>query len=197
MVLVASTTIFAESTQQFRIKMVDPSGAPFPDVLVIVKSLETGQEISRALTTSAGTVPVADLSPGTYRIIATCPYGICATRVAEFLVEQRPLDMTVKLDVLPTQGNVWRVGSPTSLQVMITDQMGLPVPSAEILARDPEAKHEHWYKTDAKGEADIKLEGSTTTVVVFHHDVVVERTISASAASDLAKEHKAFTVQLK
>jgi len=67
-----------------RLKVLDQTGAAFPDVLVIVKSLAGKGEIFRALTDQSGCVPERDLPAGLYRAIATCPYGICETRLASF-----------------------------------------------------------------------------------------------------------------
>src|SRR5262245_16161710 len=88
-----------------RVVMVDGTGAGFTDVLVIVRSLEDGKESFRALTDSSGIVPVHDLNPGLYRLIATCPYGICQTTVHEFLVKRDPIDLRLPLEVVPTRGN--------------------------------------------------------------------------------------------
>src|SRR6266702_8425352 len=61
------------SAVPLRLRILDQSGAAFPDVLVIVKSLAGKGEIFRALTDQTGGVAERDLSPGLYRAIATCP----------------------------------------------------------------------------------------------------------------------------
>lgn len=49
-------SLASEGRGSFGIRVVDPSGAPFPDVLVIVKSLEGEGEMFRALTDATGSV---------------------------------------------------------------------------------------------------------------------------------------------
>src|SRR5689334_20790240 len=68
------------------IKIVDANGDPFANVLIIVRSLDGKGEIGRYLTNGEGLTSKLQLDDdGLYRIIATCPYGLCQTTVREFI----------------------------------------------------------------------------------------------------------------
>jgi hypothetical protein len=112
------------SAAPLRLRVMDQTGAAFQNVLVIVKSLAGKGEIFRALTDQAGGVPERNLPAGLYRAIATCPYGICETKVSEFLVGDTPVELEVKAGVSPTRGNVAMVGPSNRTRIQILDQTG-------------------------------------------------------------------------
>jgi hypothetical protein len=147
------------------LRVTDQTGAAFPDVLVIVKSLAGKGEIFRALTDQAGRAPERDLTAGLYRAIATCPYGICETRVTEFLVGDAPLELELKVDVSPTRGNVAIVGPSNQLKLDVLDAQGKPAIAA-VLVRDSNAEFEQWYKTNSEGEVDCRATGNQIFISV-------------------------------
>src|SRR5947209_18058988 len=116
------------SAVPLRRRVLDQSGAAFPDVLVIVKSLAGKGEIFRALTDQTGGVAERDLSPGLYRAIATCPYGICETKITELFVSDTPVELELKVDVSPARGIVAVVGPATRVTMDILEPQGNPVP---------------------------------------------------------------------
>src|SRR6516162_5491259 len=118
-----------------RLRLLDASGGSFPDVRVIVKSLEGKGEIFRSLTDSAGSVAQRNLAPGLYRVIATCPYGICKTKVSEFLVHIDPVELELKLDAWSTHGygDVVTVGSSPKITLRVIDAKGQTLSAAEVL----------------------------------------------------------------
>jgi hypothetical protein len=148
------------------LRVTDQTGAAFPDVLVIVKSLAGKGEIFRALTDQAGRAPERDLTAGLYRAIATCPYGICETRVTEFLVGDAPLELELKVDVSPTRGNVAIVGPSNQLKLDVLDAQGKPAIAA-VLVRDSNAEFEQWYKTNSEGEVDCRATGNHDNIRRF------------------------------
>jgi len=185
------------SVEPLRLKITDESGADFPNVLVIVKSLEGKGEIFRALTNSAGSVPERDLNPGLYRVIATCPYGICRTKISEFLVSGSPVEIELKLSVFPTRGNSVIVGPPNRMKVEVLDTQGKPAPSAEVLVRDSNAEYEQWYKTNGNGEVDVEPLGTMITFVVLYNRTLTTETISSEAIQKLWSEGKKLVIRLK
>jgi hypothetical protein len=185
------------SAAPLRLRVMDQTGAAFADVLVIVKSLAGKGEIFRALTDQTGGVPERDLPAGLYRAIATCPYGICETKITEFLVGDTAVQLELKVDVSPTRGNIARVGPSNRMKVEVLDTQGKPVPSAQVLVRDPNAEYEQWYKTNGEGEADVEPLGTTITFAVLYKGVLTEETISMAAIEKLRAEGKKLVIHLK
>ena len=157
----------------FHVVALDETGADFPDVLIIVRSLDGGIESFRALTDESGAVPAHELSPGLYQIIATCPYGICRTFVQEFMVASKPIDLKLSLKVAATPGNPITVGPVEHRQVEVQDREGKPLASIQILVRDATSQNVRWYETDANGGARIELEpdGETTVVAIYNEEL--------------------------
>lgn len=180
-----------------RLRVTDQAGAAFPDVLVIVKSLAGKGEIFRALTDQAGGVPERNLPAGLYRVIATCPYGICETKIAEFLVGDRPVELAVKVDVSPTRGNVTMVGPSNQLKLSVVNAQGVPASSAGVLVRDSNAEYEKWYKTNADGEADVEPLGDTTIFVVLYKGTLKQETMSETSIQKLRAENKKLIIHLE
>jgi hypothetical protein len=158
------------------IKTVDASGAPFPKVLVIVKSLEGEGEVARYLTDQDGRTPKIQLSSGLYRVIATCPYGICQTTVREFLGSDVPSELTLEIPVNSTDLNGETVGAPR-IQLVLETANG-KASGAHILIRDPEAKWEKWYVADATGSAEVELVSDPSVVVVIFGGKVSSQVVS-------------------
>lgn len=179
------------------LRVLDKTGAAFPDVLVIVKSLEGKGEVFRALTDAAGGVPGRELSRGLYRAIATCPYGICQTKIVEFLVKDPPVHLTLEPDILPTQGNKVEIGPPNPLRIEAVDSQGAPARLAEVLVRDSKAHYERWYKMQADGSATVEAPEGPITIVVFYKGVLTAETVSTAAVHDLQTKGGKFTVHLK
>jgi hypothetical protein len=166
-------------------------------VLVIVKSLEGKGEIFRSLTDSTGTVPERDLARGLYRIIATCPYGICQTKVSEFLVGTRPVELGLSLDVWPTRGNGPTIGPSDRITIQVIDAQGRAVPSAEILVRDSEAQNERWYTTNAGGEAEVELPKGAVTIAMLYSGSLSEEIVSRTSIEKLKAEGKKLSIRFE
>jgi len=179
------------------VRVLDKTGAAFPNVLVIVKSLEDKGEMFRALSNASGSVAERELTPGLYRVIATCPYGICVTKVQEFLVGEMPVHLILKVDVLPTQGNVVQIGPSNSLAVEVVDSEGKPVSFAHVLLRDSDAQNERWYKTDADGLTTVELPEGPITFVVLSKGGLKAETFSALMVHDMQAKGRKLIVRLK
>lgn len=154
-------------------RVLDGSGAPVKDVLVIVKSLNSGYgDESRQLTDEQGRVRAVELTPGTYRVLATTPYGVWETTIREFLVNEQPVDLSLKVQPQPTQGFgdiVPLHSSKADLQVITPD--GNPTSGAEVLVRDERDSLylERRYKLDENGKSKIELVGSPTILVIIYN----------------------------
>lgn len=179
------------------LRVRDQTGAPFPDVLVIVKSLAGKGEMFRALTDQAGSVPERELTAGLYRAIATCPYGICETKVSEFLVGDGSVDLELRMDVSPTRGNVAMVGPSNRVQLEVVDAQGRPAASAQVLVRDSNAEYEQWYKTAADGEVDVEPRGALITFVILYKQALTTETISSEGIQKLRSEGKPLVIHVK
>jgi len=185
------------SAAPVRLRVTDQAGAPFPDVLVIVKSLAGKGEIFRVLTDPTGSVPERNCPPGLYRVIATCPYGICETSISEFLVGSTSLELEVKVDISRSRGNVAFVGPSNRLNLEVVDVQGKPAVSAEVLVRDSSAEYEQWYKTNGEGKADVEPRGKMTTFVVVYNRTLTIETLSSEAIQKLRNEGKKMVIRLK
>ena len=72
------------------------------------------------------------------------PYGICETKITEFLVDTTSVELDLKVDLSPTRGNVTFVGPSKMLKVEVLDTQGRPAPAAGVVGRDSNAEYEHW-----------------------------------------------------
>jgi hypothetical protein len=169
-VLSVSVFVFCMTTfvraNDVKITLVDKSGAPFPGVLVIVKSLDNNSELGRFLSDSRGNIPPINFQTGLFRLIATCPFGICRTRVIEFMGSEAPKDMKLVLDVKGTDENGETIGS-TKQRMVFLDQTGSAIAGGQVLVRDVDAKWEKWYTTDAHGKIEVELLTQDVTVVMI------------------------------
>lgn len=157
--------------------VVDKSGAVFSDVLIIIKSLDSGDEICRYLTDHQGKIPKIQLGQDLYRIIAICPYGKCKTLVTERFGETVPLDFKLDIDVISTDIPGRLVGAPKT-QVVIESDDHKPLQGLQLIVRDPEALNEKWYKTDAKGSVEVNLPSDPSVIVIPYKETVFNFGIS-------------------
>lgn len=164
-----STLCFAAPTT---VRVVDASGAPLKDVLVIVKSFGPSYfDDIRQLTDEQGRIPTLELKPGAYQAIATTPYGLWETSVKEFLVEDKPVELTLRVSPQPTHGvgDIVTVGS-SHTEIKVLTPAGTPAPGAKVFTRDKDATLylERWYKTDKEGKAQIELVADPTVLVIIY-----------------------------
>lgn len=167
------------------VRTVDQSGAPIPNVLVIMQSFDGKGEIGRYLSDENGRTPRFQLGPGLYRLILTCPYGLCRTSVREFLGAEAPSEIVEKVELKPSDLNGQVLGAP-KLRVKVFSSEGKPELGAHVLVRDPKAKWEKWYVTDGEGSAVIELIGDPTVVVIVGSQSVVTREFGLTCANDLS-----------
>lgn len=176
--LVSVTTAAAAGTVQLTVK--DPTGAPLPKALVILRSLHDGHEISRSLTDSQGKIPKLKLKPGLYRAIATYPYGLWKTEVHEFLVGDRPVELTLTLQTTGTKDNVAILGASHAL-LQVVNRKAKPVPGALVIVRDITATYEERYRSDHFGEVRVNLIAEPTVLIIVDPPGLVERVVSAKS----------------
>lgn len=157
-------------------RVLDGTGAPLKDVLVIVKSLDSPfDDLPRQLTDEQGRVRTLELKAGLYRVIATDPYGIWETAIKEFLVADQPVDLSLAVAPQPSHGYGDIVSLPVikaNLKVLMPD--GGPAAGAEVLVRDLEDTlyRERRYRLDKDGESKIELVASPTVLVVIYNGKV-------------------------
>ena len=165
-------------------RVLDGSGAPVKDVLVIVESLDSSyRDVSRQLTDEQGRVRTEELKAGLYRVIATTPYGLWETAIKEFLVTDHPVDLTLTVQPQPTHGygDIVTLGSSRAeLQVLNSD--GTPASGAEVLVRDEDATLylERRYKTDQNGKAHIELVASPTVLIIIYDGKLLTKELAST-----------------
>jgi hypothetical protein len=185
-IVVALILVSPATATTLRVRVVDASGAPFAKVLVIVKSLQGGGEVARELTDANGRTTAIDVRDSLYRIIATCPYGLCATVVREFLGKRLTAELLITVPFLPTDGDGVLVGAPR-LRIVLKLANGSPVAGAHVLVRDGQAKREQWYVADEHGVAVIELLDDPVVLVAIHDGTVSSLQIQ-TARLDLSQD---------
>jgi hypothetical protein len=169
----------AAPTTPVTIRVQDASGGPIKDELVVVQDLQNKEkELLRVLTDQDGKVPDLSLAPGIYRAIATAPFGFWETEVHEFLVTEKPTEVLLKVQAMPTHGygDVFVVPR-TLVELRVLAASGQPASGADVLIRDKAANlwSEGWFRTNADGITTIPLTGSPTVVVIVYNDVLVTK----------------------
>jgi len=175
------------------VSVVDSSGAPLKDALVILQVLDPQQrEVCRSLSDSQGQACRMSLDAGLCRVIATTPYGLWTTTIREFMVREPATDLAVSMSPQPAHGagDVVLVGADT-VDVRVMGPNGEPAANAEILVRDREATlHlERRYRTDPSGRARVELVSKPTVVIavfggsVQSQEVNDERAVTLRVAS--------------
>jgi hypothetical protein len=166
----------------------DPSGVPLKNELVIIQDLDHSQtDMARAVTNEVGEISPVRLRPGLYRAIVMAPYTLWKTRILEFLVNDAPVRLVVKLELLPTRGygDVVPVGARhVHLQVLTSD--GHPLAGASVLARDEDATLylEGWYRTDQSGAVTIETAAKPLVVVVISGKTLVTREFTSESSHE-------------
>jgi hypothetical protein len=175
--IIASFTFLQPASggaRTLKIRAVDESGAAFPNVLVIVRSLRTNLELARFLTNVEGETSDITSSAGPVQIIATCPYGICRTVVSEYLAETLPETLLLNVPVRSTDELGELIGPP-KVSIIVNSRNTSKQTSAgvDLLVRDGGALRQRWYRSDIDGRVSVALLGSQTWVVLFLEGRVV------------------------
>jgi hypothetical protein len=177
-----------------RIRVTDPAGVEGVDnVLIIVQALNGKGEVSRDLSNSDGRVAALELPPGVYRVIAVFPYGYWFTQVREFVVADSPIDV-----VLNMHGAVVDTVQVLELELQVTviDRDGKPVENALILGRDPEAKFNHWTRSDTHGHATVKIGVNGADVVAIYKGQVISKHVDIPFESNICTTDNSFQRRL-
>lgn len=174
-----SLTCTCQNFGSVRVNTLDQTGVSFPNVLVVVKSLDTGEEKMRCLTAEDGSCAIAQLRSGLYRVIATCPYGTCGTVVREVIVPSAPPQESVvriKLPMKPLLGPGITVAPIIRIRIVSN---GKPVSGAEVIVRNTEATWDDERRiTDTKGDVAVKLFPDPVVFVVRAGDRLTEKVLT-------------------
>lgn len=177
--LLLAAVLLCESfcAAETKLQVLDPSKAPFPNVLVIIKYLEDGGESGRYLSDAEGRIPDLQLKAGLYRFILTCPYSICKTTIFEVLGARASGELVLDLPVKSTDEYGLLVGAPrVPLSVVLADHK--PFAKAQVLIRNAEASREQWVETDGEGRVDVVLLSDPTIAVIVHRGRVFRYSLS-------------------
>jgi hypothetical protein len=160
------------------IQVLDESGAPFGNVLVIVKSLQDGRELARDLTDGAGRCPAVRLGPGLYRVIAACPYGLCQTTVTEVLGERLTGVLTLQVPMKPLDGQGVVVGARETVITVLSNE-SKPLSDVALLIRNFDATWERWSITDARGTVKVALGNEPAVALIVRETRVLRYLLAA------------------
>ena len=194
LLLVLSLPASTESKAALHVTVKDRTGAAFPNVLLIVQSLRGKGEQSRALSDSGGSTPRIELEPGLYRVIATCPYGLCETKLKELLIGSDPVDLALTLDVRPiSRGTL--VGD-LKFHVNIMGPDNRPASGAHVLMRNSDASVEEWLVADEDGELLVDAIQEPIILVVSHAGRLEERNVGPEEVDELARTKSALIIRV-
>jgi hypothetical protein len=177
-----------------RVSVKDRTGSPFANVLLIVKSLEDGGERHRALSDASGEAPETVLRPGLYRLIATCPYGVCETQITEFLMGNDSVSLRMALDVRATTGDI--VLSDRKLRVVVVGRNEQAASKAKVLVRNSDATTEKWYVADEKGGLLIDVLSEPMTLVAFYAGRLETRNLTSEDVDRLQRTKTSLTIRV-
>ena len=141
------------------VNVTDASGAPFKDVLMIVRRFDPFKELGRHSTDVDGNTPGIGLPVGLSQIIATCPYGPCSTTVREVKGERVPPVYPLSVPLRSTDELGELVGVRMALISVEPPPGGRYLGHVNLLARDSQAIREEGYTTDDTGLAKVRLIG--------------------------------------
>lgn len=149
------------------IRVVSKSGTPMKNVLVIVRSLDTGHELGRFLTAENGKTPSVDFDQGLYRVVATCPYGTCETAIKELFAGEAGDTLTV---TTPARA-IPHTPLPASARkeaLTIVDPQNRPLRDVQVLVRSVDGVRGDWYITRANGGTPISLVDDPSVLLVLY-----------------------------
>ena len=177
-----------------KITVLSQAGGPFPDVLVIVKSLEGRGEMLRALSDSQGDVKTT-LPVGMYRLIATCPFGICLTEMKEFIVSKDMEQISITVGAIGTVQTVF-IGKETA-KLILLDKANQPFSHCTVMIRNWDDSEEYWYVPDSKGIVNIKIYDNPQVLVIFTDTQLVSKVLHFQCNKFGKLKKNRYTVQIK
>jgi hypothetical protein len=172
-----------------------------------VRSLDTANEVFRALSNSNGEVTGHDIPPGLYQAISTHPYGPWKTEVVEFLIGKAPAIVKLTIEPMATNGLgdvVWVGPRRPELRLRFVDAAGKPAEMVSFLVRDSEAEHWFWSKSNDKGENTFRSDDwqlldprGGVTIVVPWKGRLVKTDLTREAMAAGRKSGKPIAIQLE
>jgi hypothetical protein len=192
--LVMALQVAAAKQVPFDVRVTDQSGTPFSNVLVIVKSLDKNNEVGRYLTTKDGRTPPMHLEQGLYRVIATCPYGVCQTTVREFFGSQFLPEMELQVTVKPTD-EVGQLVNAKKIRLVLQSKNQATLEGLHILVRNPSATRGERYVTDRKGNVDIELPSDPAIIVVVQDKKALLYRIGTTCPVEYIPTYPCFVIK--
>ena len=149
----------------------------------------------RALCDSKGNVETT-LPVGDYRLIATCPFGICLTEIKEFIVSKDMEQISITVGAIGTVGAVF-IGKETA-KLILLDKSNKPFSNCTVMIRNWDDSEEHWYIPNSKGIVDIKIYDNPLVLVIFTDTQLVSKVLhfQCNKYGKLKKHTYTFTIHL-
>jgi oligogalacturonide lyase len=147
------------------IQVVDHSGTPLANALVLIKFLDNGHPPQVYSTGQDGKLAPMDFYEGLYRITITCPNGGCGDTRREMFAAQLSGNVVIQAHASSaTEQGAAASGVKTTIVVQNASHkalLGIP-----FLVRTADAAQEAWYTTDKSGSASVSLPADPSVVVI-------------------------------
>jgi hypothetical protein len=147
------------------IQVVDHSGTPLANALVLIKSLDNGHPAQVYSTGQDGKLAPMDFYQGMYRITIMCPNGACGNTRREMFAAQLSGNVVIQAHASSTteQGTTT---SGVKATMVVQDASHKNLTGIPFLVRTVDAVQEAWYTTDKSGSASVSLPADPSVVVV-------------------------------
>jgi oligogalacturonide lyase len=165
------------------IQVVDHTGAPLANVLVLFKSLDNEHPAETYSTGHDGKIaPININNPGgMFRITIMCPNGACGNTYREMLAAQLSGNVVIQANVNSTTVQSSTTNA-TKTAITIQDVNHKPRANILFLVRTVDAATEVWYTADKSGSANVNLPADPSIVIVPYRGIAYKY-VAASACS--------------
>ena len=147
------------------IQVVDHSGAPLANALVLIKCLDNGHQAHVYSTGEDGKLAPTEFYQGLYRITITCPNGSCGDTRREMFAGQLVGNVVIQAHS-STATEQSAIASGVKTTIVVQDANHKALAGIPFLVRTADAAQEAWYTTDRSGSAGVSLPTDPSLVVV-------------------------------
>lgn len=153
------------------IRVLNSKGSIIPDANITIRSLGDGLAKAQLTTGRDGEAGNFQIDGGLHRITVTCPKGECGVTHYEMFGGDLPkvLELTAEQPqpiIIKSIANIQGGQTNSKVNILVRDSNQKPMPNRDILVRSQDASSEHWYTTNASGDAMVDLPEGTATIVV-------------------------------